>query len=64
MPLRLIYHRFWSDEGGDDLGQELDFELSRKFGKYVTALAKYAWFDGDSGLADIHRFWLQAEFNY
>jgi len=64
MPLRVIYHQFWSDDGGDDLGHELDFELSRKFGKYFTALAKYAWFDGDNGLADVHRFWLQAEFNF
>lgn len=64
MPLRVVYHRFWSDEGGDDLGHELDVELSRKFGKYFAALAKYAWFDGKGGLADIHRFWLQAEFNY
>jgi hypothetical protein len=64
VPLRVVYHRFWTDEEGDNLGQELDFELSRKFGKYFTALAKYAWFDGDDGLADVHRFWLQAEFNY
>jgi hypothetical protein len=64
MPLRVVYHRFWSDHGNEDLGQELDVELSRKFGPHFTALAKYAWFDGDSGLADVHRFWLQAEFNY
>jgi hypothetical protein len=64
IPFRLIYHKFWTDRGGRDLGQEVDAVLSRKFGKYFSALAKYAYYDGPSGVPDAHKFWLQATFNY
>jgi len=64
LPLRVIYHKFWSDDGGRDYGYEIDAVISRKFGKHVSTLAKYAFHDGASGIPSIHRFWLQAEFNY
>jgi hypothetical protein len=64
IPFRVIYHKFWSHIDGRDYGQELDLLLSRKFGRYFTTLAKYAWYEGGSGRPDLQRFWLQAEFNY
>jgi hypothetical protein len=64
VPLRVVYHKFWSDEGGRDYGYEVDASLSRKFGNHLSGLVKYAFHDGASGIPDIHRFWVQAEFNY
>ena len=57
-------HKFWSQEDSLDYGYEIDAVVSRKFGKYFSGLMKYAYHDADSGIPDIHRFWLQAEFNY
>lgn len=61
----IIYHHFWSDEGGDSLGYELDGVLSRAFGRYITVLAKMAYFDGRTEtLPDRWRAWVEATFNF
>lgn len=58
-----IYHRFWSDEGSDSLGWELDAILQRAFGPYVTVLTKFAYFDGRTEpLSDRWRAWFEASF--
>lgn len=44
--LRLIYHRFWDDQGGDLLGQEYDAVASYDINRYVGFLYKFAYFDG------------------
>lgn len=66
VPLRAVYHKFDADSGGADLGQEFDVMASRKFGKYWTALVKYAYYDGKEAPArqDIQKFWAQVEFNF
>lgn len=65
MPLRVVYHKFDSDAGSIDLGQEFDVMLSKKLGKHWTALAKYAHYDASGGaLADVDKAWLQLEFNF
>ena len=46
----MIYHQFWSHEDGRDYGSEIDALLSRKFGAYLTVLAKAAWYE-DGGAA-------------
>jgi hypothetical protein len=62
---KLSYHEFWSDEDGRHLGHEVDAVLSRSIDEHVTALTKFAWFDGRSrGPADRWRFWLQLTFQY
>jgi hypothetical protein len=64
---RLIYHHFWSDEGGDELGEEFDLVFQRPFGDYTTVLMKGAWFWADSGAsapADIYRVTLEATFKF
>jgi hypothetical protein len=64
-PLRFVYHKFDADSGSGDFGQEFDVLLSRKLGKHWTALAKYAYYDAeDLPYTDVHKFWLQLEFNY
>ena len=58
---QVIYHQFWSDEHGHDLGREIDAVLSRKLGAYVTVLAKAAWYEngGDFSPRDTTRYWLE-----
>ena len=66
IPVRAIYHKYKADSGGADFGQELNLLASRKFGKYWTAMLKYAYYDGkDAPYAfNIHKFWAQIEFNF
>ncbi|HVR34405.1 MAG TPA: alginate export family protein, partial [Methylomirabilota bacterium] len=63
-PLKVIYHQFYSDDGNDDYGSEIDAVISRKLGKHWTALAKYAHYDGDGPFASRDKLWLQVEFSY
>lgn len=74
IPLRFVYHQYGADYGGADYGNEFDIVASRKFGKYWTALVKYAYYQGQdaapgSTLAtvantDVQKFWAQVEFNF
>jgi hypothetical protein len=59
---QVIYHQFWSHERGRDLGHEIDALLSRKFGAYLTVLAKAAWYEdgGSASPLDTTRLWLEA----
>jgi hypothetical protein len=63
--LLAFYHWFEADRGGADYGQEFDLQLSRKFGKNITALAKFSDFRRDSlAFANVRKFWLQVEYVY
>jgi len=63
--LLAFYHRFTLDRTGTDVGDELDVQLSRKFGKSVTALAKFADFRRDTpAFPNVRKLWLQVEFAY
>jgi hypothetical protein len=63
--LLAYYHRFTLDRTGTDAGDELDVQLSRKFGKSVTALAKFADFRRDTpAFPNVRKLWLQVEFAY
>jgi len=66
LPLRLVYHKFDSDEGSADYGQEFDVQLVRSFGKHWSALLKYGYFDGEDApyAFNLHKFWAQVEFNF
>jgi Alginate export len=72
VPLRFVYHKFDADYGGGNYGQEFDVVASKKFGRYWTALVKYAYYDGADALGlpataahmDIQKFWAQVEFNF
>jgi hypothetical protein len=62
---KLVYHEFWSDEGSNHLGREIDAVLSRPINEHLTALTKFAWFGGPTrGPADRWRLWLQLTFQY
>lgn len=66
IPVRFIYHKFDADYGDGDYGQEYDVVVSRKFGKYWTALLKYACYNGQDAPAayTVNKFWAQVEFNF
>lgn len=71
IPLRFVYHKFDADFGGGDYGNEFDIVASKKFGKYWTAMLKYAYYEGHDAAApsiaanaDIQKFWAQVEFNF
>ena len=76
VPLRVLFHQFYSAKGGADYGQELDAVVSRKFGKHFTALVKYAHYEGGDAVQfaappaartpafDKDVFWAQVEFNF
>lgn len=58
---QVIYHQFWSDEHGYDMGHEIDAVLSRKFGAYVTVLAKAAVYEdgGRFSPRETTKYWLE-----
>ena len=56
---KLVYHDFSTDEGGVDLGTEIDFAVSKKVTKKLSALLKYADFEGETGgPASRDKLWL------
>jgi len=63
----VVYHKFESDVGSINYGQEWDASLGFKIGP-VGILAKYGNFDASSDLlnttVDTEKFWLQAEIKY
>lgn len=65
IPLNVTYHHYSTDIGSTDLGDEIDVTVTKKLTKNLSALARYAHFDGSStGPADRDKFWLQFDFNF
>ena len=44
--MKVTFHQFWDDQGGDNLGQEYDLVTSYKLNQYISFLWKTAYFDG------------------
>lgn len=60
-----MYHRYETDAGGTGIGTGADVQLTRKFGKRFTALAKYAGFRSEGpAYPNVRKFWAQVEFAY
>lgn len=60
----VTYHRFWSDSGSMDFGDEIDLVASKKITPNWSVLLKGAYYDGDSGQPDTARFWAQTTFAF
>mgnify|MGYP002620128057 CR=1 FL=1 len=60
----VAFHQFYTDQGGEDLGWELDFAVSKQITPQWSVLLKGAYFDGHSGQPDTTRFWIQTEFRF
>jgi hypothetical protein len=63
IPVKVVWHQFYNDTGGGDLGHEWDAVISKALGKNWTVLAKYAAYSG-TVIPDTHKFWAQLEFNF
>ncbi len=59
----VTYHKFESDFGGLDYGEEWDASLGFKLGP-VGLLVKYANYDAKDFSVDTEKFWLQAEYSF
>lgn len=66
LPIRFVYHKFDSDKGGQDYGQEFDAVVTKKLGKYWTAIAKYSHYDGKAApyAFDVDKVWMEMNFNF
>lgn len=63
--LTVYYHRFAYARGGDLIGTEWDAQLTRKFGKWVTATAKWADYRRDVvAFPNVKKIWLMVDFAY
>jgi hypothetical protein len=56
----ISYHMIQSDHLDYDYGNELDMELSRRFGKYLTFGLKYADYDADNNATNLLRNGVEA----
>jgi len=59
--LKLAYHDFQSDEGGDKLGSEWDAAAIYPINKNVKALIKYANYSADTHASDTQKLWFQLQ---
>lgn len=65
IPLNVTYHHFSTDIGGVDLADEIDVTVTKKLTKNLSALARFAHFDGTgAGPADRDKFWFQFDYNF
>lgn len=60
----VIYHELWSDHDAMDLGEEVDFVLSKQITPNWSVLVKAAFYDGDSSQPDTSRVWIQTTFSF
>jgi hypothetical protein len=63
----VIYHDFSADNATatvDDLGSEIDFQYTRKYGKYFSAGIKYAAYSAGDINVDADKLWLWAGANF
>ncbi|MFT4632448.1 MAG: hypothetical protein ACI8PP_001117 [Candidatus Pseudothioglobus sp.] len=54
----LIYHDFNADQGGADLGSEVDLSVSYPLVKGVSVELRYAAYQADTFATDTNKFWL------
>lgn len=63
VPIKLIYHDFSAEKGGEDYGTEWDLVLSKGLGDHWKATAKFAHFDGES-MPDRDKVWVQLDYSF
>jgi hypothetical protein len=57
-----VYHDFAAARGGADLGRELDLQATAAITKQLSALVKFADYDGVPGFASRRKVWVGLEF--
>ncbi|MEM9161172.1 MAG: alginate export family protein [Verrucomicrobiota bacterium] len=70
IPVTAIYHLFEAENEGGDLGDEIDLVATYKLNEYTLLLAKYAYYEAESGNtvgyggADSSMFSMEANFTF
>ncbi|WP_295801782.1 hypothetical protein [uncultured Microbulbifer sp.] len=64
MKIAATVHKFRSDRGGQDYGNELDLVATTAITKNIDLLVKYAGYDADTYSSDTDKFWLQFELKF
>lgn len=59
-----IYHDYTDDTGKMNYGDEWDFQITKKFGKHYSVLAKYAYYNADTFNTDTQKIWLQGNISF
>jgi hypothetical protein len=59
-----VYHDFSDDTGQIHYGDEWDFQVTKKFGKHYSLLAKYAYYNADKFNTDTQKIWLQGNISF
>jgi hypothetical protein len=64
--LKFIFHQFYDDTGGDNLGQEYDIVTTYQFNEYLSFLYKFGYFDGGKNRSPLNttRSVLQTTFKF
>ncbi len=64
--LLAVYHAYASDEGGDDIGTEINLLAAKKFTDNYSAGLKYASYSAEdnSGTADTDKVWLWGQVKF
>lgn len=60
----VTYHDFSDDTGSLHYGQEIDAQVTKKFGKHYSLLAKYGYYDADQFGTDRQIIWLQGNVSF
>jgi hypothetical protein len=58
IPMAVFYHQFNADEGGADLGSEVDIVGTYKINQHTSVQAKYASYSADGYASDTDKLWL------
>ncbi|HTF96613.1 MAG TPA: alginate export family protein [Cellvibrio sp.] len=60
------YHKYDSDEGSVDYGDEVDLSVTKKFGAVVwtAKYAQYSMGNTNANFTDTTKFWLMADWNF
>lgn len=59
-----IYHDFNAQDGGRDLGSELDLAIAKKVNKHLSLLLKAAFYDADTHASDTSKVWFMVSSSF
>lgn len=62
LTLMVVAHNFEAQNGGADLGDEVDIQLAAPLTKRLTGVIKFADYDGVPGFASRQKFWVGVDF--
>lgn len=64
VPMKLIYHHFWADDGSATYGDEIDYLAVHKINPKTKAIAKASYYIADEFSVDRFRFSVELNYKY